>query len=236
MTLSVVIPVLNEEKNIATVLRDLVVQTRRPDEVIIVDGGSHDNTLAIVRSFEGFCKIVLSDRKSPGYQRTLGGNAACSDLILFLDADTRFENQFIERIVELMENNNIGLGTFRYIPRTKNLLLKIFFALCNSVFFLLQCNFPLGGGHGIVVMRDVWVASQGFNDYAVYEDIDFLKRAAACGRFAVLPLTLYVSDRRFKKYGVIRQILLNIRIGFVYTFFGIKAVQGIRYKFVTRDE
>src|SRR3970040_1960057 len=84
MNISVVIPVLNEEKTIAATLRALVQVA--PHEIIIVDGGSIDRTLEICRHHG--VKILMSAR-GRARQMNAGAKEACGDALLFLHADTR---------------------------------------------------------------------------------------------------------------------------------------------------
>ncbi|HET6885982.1 MAG TPA: glycosyltransferase [Rubrobacteraceae bacterium] len=86
-TLSVIIPALNEERHIGALLCDVASQTRRPDEVLIVDAGSADGTIAEARRFP-FARL-LEEEPPVARGRNLGGRSAVGDVLVFLDADPR---------------------------------------------------------------------------------------------------------------------------------------------------
>jgi glycosyltransferase involved in cell wall biosynthesis len=111
---SIIIPTLNEEGNIERLLRSILVQDYRPIEVIIVDGGSRDNTLEIIRKFaekygnEEFVVRVLAEYgecRSPANAKNIGFANARGDYVLFIDADyVILDRNFISRVVEALRN------------------------------------------------------------------------------------------------------------------------------------
>ncbi len=92
MRLSVVIPALNEERHLGQLLSDIQRQSRMPDEVIVVDAGSSDATVRIAKRSQA---VVLHGEPPVARGRNLGGYGAKGDLI-FLDADTRLPETFVE--------------------------------------------------------------------------------------------------------------------------------------------
>ncbi len=86
---SVVIPTFNEEKLIES------CQTVKPLEIIVVDGYSSDNTVALAKKYTN--KIFYSNMRNIAYQRELGCSMASSNLILLADADTVFPPNWIEK-------------------------------------------------------------------------------------------------------------------------------------------
>ena len=86
-TLSVIIPTLNEERHVGALLCDVASQSRMPDEVLIVDAGSEDDTVAVARRFD-FAKL-LAGEPPVARGRNLEGRSALGDVLVFLDADTR---------------------------------------------------------------------------------------------------------------------------------------------------
>ena len=98
---SVVIPAYNEEKDIGNCLASLEKQSypRNKTEVIIVDDGSTDNTKEIVKSFK-FPILIKGKHKGPGFSRNLGAKKAKGEILIFVDADMTFEENYIKNIIK----------------------------------------------------------------------------------------------------------------------------------------
>src|ERR1041384_947410 len=98
MKVSVALTVVNEGEAIRGVMDSLVAQTRPPDEVVIADGGSRDNTLAILREYER--RLPLNVIETPGANISQGRNvairAACGEIIAVTDAGVRCEPEWLE--------------------------------------------------------------------------------------------------------------------------------------------
>jgi glycosyltransferase involved in cell wall biosynthesis len=94
---SIVIPTLNEEKFLPMLLRDLVEQSWGDFEVINVDGGSDDRTVAIAKRFSKQLKLrqIISEKKNVSHQRNLGAEVASGEWIIFIDADTQIGPDFL---------------------------------------------------------------------------------------------------------------------------------------------
>ncbi len=97
LSVSVVIPTLNEEQNISWVLSNLPPQV---DEVVIVDGRSTDRTLEVVRMIRPDAKIVLEPRRGKGVAVRAGIRAASGDIIAMLDADCSMDPRELSRYIE----------------------------------------------------------------------------------------------------------------------------------------
>src|SRR5690242_5194458 len=96
--LSIVIPTLNEEYFLPNLLDDLIQQTDKNFEIIIVDAKSDDQTKAIVTKYQEnirikFCEI---DKRNVSYQRNIGATKATGDYIFFLDADSQLPRGYIK--------------------------------------------------------------------------------------------------------------------------------------------
>ena len=114
MRLSLVIPVLNEERHLGQLLSDIRRQSLRPEEVIVVDAGSRDVTVRIAKLSP--CTAVLHGEPPVALGRNLGGYAATGDLIFFLDADTRLPQNFFEDFVGEVERRRLDTACPRYRP------------------------------------------------------------------------------------------------------------------------
>lgn len=103
MKISVIIPTYNEEKVIFDCLSSLDSQTIGDFEVIVVDDGSSDKTLGVlkkIRSKNYKLKILKQDHKGPGAARNLGAKSAKGEIIVFVDADMTFDKDFLRKLTK----------------------------------------------------------------------------------------------------------------------------------------
>lgn len=110
--ISVVMACYNEEDVIGKCLNTLLNQTVRPHEIIIVDGGSKDNTISIIKEVQKKTKLIKllyeTGKRSPANARNIGWKSATGDYILFLDADSEFHKSFIKTICDSIANKKTG--------------------------------------------------------------------------------------------------------------------------------
>jgi len=106
---SVIIPAYNEEKCIGGCLKTLFEQTYPSYEVIVVDDGSTDKTASTASHYP--VKLVPGDHRGPGVARNRGAEEASGDILVFLDADMEFHQEFIEKLVKPIEEGKT-IGTF----------------------------------------------------------------------------------------------------------------------------
>lgn len=121
LTLSLVIPVYNEESQIGHCLKAVQKQTVMPFEVIIVDNNCTDKTIKIARQFN-FVKIIQEPKQGRGWARTAGFSAAKGDIIGRIDADSKIASDWVELVLGRFANNDelmglTGLGKTDLLPR-----------------------------------------------------------------------------------------------------------------------
>jgi glycosyltransferase involved in cell wall biosynthesis len=123
LDVSVIIPVKNEEASICELLDALLNQTTPPAEIIITDGGSTDNTLDLIRSFEDVglpVRLICEEKALPGRGRNLGIRAASSDWIAFIDAGVLPHPDWLESLQSSVQNDtDIVYGSWE--PKTEHL-------------------------------------------------------------------------------------------------------------------
>jgi rSAM/selenodomain-associated transferase 2 len=184
---SVIIPTLNEEEFIKPCLESLSFID--PDEVIVVDGGSRDRTVEIVKSFG---VKVISSQPGRGKQLSLGAKLAQGDYLLFLHADCRFTKPVdIRRAIK--EGFAWGFFPIKYEPT--NLELKLLSAWINFRSKVFALPF---GDQGLIVKRALYEEVGGFKDYPFLEDVDLVLRIRKKGRPKFFPVSLTVSSRKLK--------------------------------------
>lgn len=116
---SVIIPTYNEEKDIVEALKSLQKQSYKNFEVIVVDDGSTDKTIEIVKKFKKV-RVIKGQHKGPGFSRNLGAKKAKGKILVFVDADMTFEKNYLKYLVgPILENKDIR-GTTHELEIVKN--------------------------------------------------------------------------------------------------------------------
>lgn len=228
-SISVVIPCLNEEKHIRFLLSDLKNQSIKPLEILVIDGGSTDSTVQLVRTFSDV--TLLKTKKNVGHQRNVGGENAKGNLIVFLDADVRLTKHFLSRIVSSLKKTTIDIGCPYYFPYKSTIPITMVYTFFNSLFFMFQKISPSGAGSCIVVTKKLFLSIGGFDSTLTYDDIAFIRKGGRKGRFGMIPTIIKVSDRRFRKQGVIKTTLLYILLSLFFLTGQFKLANIIPYKF-----
>jgi len=116
--ISVIIPTYNEEKDISECLESLKKQSYKNFEIIIVDDGSKDNTMNVLKKFK--TKIIKGKHKGPGFSRNLGAKKAKGSILVFVDADMTFDKDYIRNLIQPMKNKKI-IGTTHDYEEARNI-------------------------------------------------------------------------------------------------------------------
>ncbi len=201
--LTIVIPTLNEENHIFVLLKLILDRPRDWLEVIVVDGGSTDNTLQLIDNFRTV-KLFQAER-GKARQMNIGANKAKHSHLLFLHADTSFEPQFLDETYKQLESTKAGAFTMKFDKRSFWLKLYSWFTQFNFTIFTY-------GDQGLLIRKSLFEELNGFKEIPILEDIDIIKRIKKRTKFKRLKQVVTTSSRRFEKYGQIRQQLRNLLI------------------------
>lgn len=206
--LSVVIPTLNEEHYLPLLLGDLVTQTEKDFEVIIVDAKSEDDTKKVAQPYTKklSLKFIESPKRQVAHQRNLGAKHATGKYIFFIDADTRIKEDVIEKITSTIQNEK-GLLFLPIIkPSTDSLFYKFIFSSSIQFVKLVQrLGRPLSIGPLIVIENTLFHKIGGFDEkIAIAEDHNLIIKAYQNGVKAKIidDISCYFSLRRFENDGV----------------------------------
>jgi glycosyltransferase involved in cell wall biosynthesis len=216
-TLTVVVPALNEEQRLPELFSALERQTRRPDQIVIADAGSTDATRQIAE--ERGAMVV--DGGKPAAGRNAGAKVATGEVILFLDADDEFEDDFIALVLDEFEERELTVATSFVEPleRTNRNLFAT--EVVNLYLDIMQYVAPHAPGFCILVRRSAHEAIGGFDETVVLaEDHEYVQRAAEEGKFRVLrSAAVETSMRRIEKEGL-------VRLAFMYLYCEMFVVAG----------
>ncbi|MGZ8426976.1 MAG: TIGR04283 family arsenosugar biosynthesis glycosyltransferase [Candidatus Binatia bacterium] len=198
MKISVIVPVLNEEKSIAATLQALA--HLQPHETIVVDGGSQDRTAEIAA--ECGVKVILSER-GRARQMNRGARQASGEVLLFLHADTRLPPTAFSDIAGPMGDPRYVGGRFDVELDGKHWMLPLVGRLIS---YRSRLSKVATGDQALFVRRAVFQRMGGFADIPLMEDIAFCRRLKGLGEVACLRSRVVTSARRWEVDGVWRTI------------------------------
>jgi len=213
--LSIIIPTLNESRTIARTLLALQPLRQAGHQVILVDGGSTDDT---VEQSTSLVDRVLSTTRGRASQMQFGALNADGDMLWFLHADTVPGSKAVGQAEQLSTRLENSWGYFQVSFREKSILLAMIPCLMNLRSRLTAVG---TGDQGIFVSRKLYDAVGGFDDIPLMEDISLCKKLRKISRPRCLSGTLQTSARRWLDNGIIRTILLMWCLRFAY-FVGVK--------------
>jgi len=181
LRVSLVIPVKDEEGSLEALIGSIQSQTRPPEEIILVDGGSTDGTVDLARRLtrhDPRFRVLEAGEATPGRGRNVGIAAATYDWIALTDAGIRLEATWLERLVEVLQRDprvRVVYGNHEPIPGS-------FFERCAA----LACVSPKRRRPGgwmrdpivasSLIHRSVWRSVGGFPDLRASEDLIFMER------------------------------------------------------------
>ena len=210
MSLSVIIPVLNEEAEIADVLTALAPLRARGVEAIVVDGGSSDRTVTLAAPL---ADRVLAAPRGRAVQMNAGAAAAAGDILLFLHADTRLPPEADRLVLDGLADGAFQWGRFDVRISGRHPLLRIVAALMN---LRSRVTGIATGDQAIFVRRDLFERIGGFPAIPLMEDVALSVRLKRAGGPLCLTRRVVTSGRRWEQHGVMRTIVLMWRIRCAY--------------------
>jgi rSAM/selenodomain-associated transferase 2 len=210
--LSIVVPALNEEASIGATLAAAAPLRRRGHEVIVVDGGSSDRTVAIARALDD---RVLEAPRGRARQMNAGAKAATGDALLFLHADTLLPENADACVARALASGR-AWGRFDVRISGGKGMLAVVVALMNARSRLTGIA---TGDQAIFVRREAFARAGGFPEIALMEDIALSRALKRVSRPACLRERVTTSGRRWERGGVARTVLLMWWLRLQY-FFG----------------
>lgn len=211
MKFSVIVPALNEEKSILACLSALQPY-RGFCEIIVVDGGSQDNTKHIAKPL---ADKVISSERGRACQMNAGAEEAEGEMLVFLHADTYLPDNAFGEIEQALTSNR-QWGRFDILLTGRHPMLKIIARLMN---WRSRLTGIATGDQVIFAAKALFVAAGRYPSIALMEDIAICKTLKKYSAPICLKSKVISSGRRWEKFGVFKTILLmwSLRLRF---FFG----------------
>jgi rSAM/selenodomain-associated transferase 2 len=208
MRISVVVPVLNEERTIGNTLSSLA--SLKPHEIVVVDGGSGDRTREIC---ERLGARVLGSERGRARQMNCGARHATGEVFLFLHADTRLPPSAFNDIRAALADPRCVGGRFDVELKGSHQMLRVISALINC---RSRATKVATGDQAIFVRREIFTGMGGYPDIPLMEDIALCRSLKRLGAIACLRSRVVTSARRWEKDGVWRTIFRMWVLKFLY--------------------
>jgi rSAM/selenodomain-associated transferase 2 len=200
MTLSVIIPTLNEETRLAETLHQL--REHRPHEIIVADGGSSDATCPIAQNAD----LLLHSPRGRAAQMNHGAQHATGEAFLFLHADCSLEPGALTAAERCLLQRGIVAGCFRMTVEAPGVAYRMINAAATA---RVRLTGLIYGDQGLFISRKRFEQVGGFPGLRLMEDVFISMKLRRLGRMAVARRRIFVSPRRWEKRGVVRQSLCN---------------------------
>lgn len=199
--LSIIIPVLNEASFLAGNRERLVSLLQEGHEVLVVDGGSQDDSVKIARALG--CR-VLNTRASRGHQLDWGAKHSKNGVLLFLHADTHLPSHAAEMIAQAFTRPEQLWGRFDVRLSNPRWVFQII------AWFMNQRSCLTGivtGDHALFIKREFYFSCGGYMDIPLMEDVEFCRRLKKHASPVCLSEQVVTSSRRWEQNGVLKTVL-----------------------------
>ncbi|MCF8273617.1 MAG: TIGR04283 family arsenosugar biosynthesis glycosyltransferase [Flavobacteriaceae bacterium] len=195
--ISIIIPIINEAENIANLLNYLIEISSKKNisEIIVVDGGSTDNSISVVSEFK---KVnLLQSEKGRAKQMNVGAKHAKGDILYFLHADSFPPQDFDTLLINEVEKGHAA-GCFKMQFNSQHWWLKL-----AGYFTKFSWSFCRGGDQSLFITKELFHRIGGYNeDYVIYEDNIIVKKLYDLNQFKVIQKPIITSARKYEKHGV----------------------------------
>lgn len=226
--ISIIIPVLNEAATIQETLTRF--ENASEVEVIVVDGGSRDDTVAIAmhvgKAIAKSLRIeVISAAAGRASQMNAGAAVATGDILLFLHADTHLPTSFDTLVRQALQNAGTVAGAFELRIDAQLRGLRLVEKMVNMRSHFLSMPY---GDQAIFLKAATFHDLGGFPDLPIMEDFELMLGLRRQGRITIVPAPVVTSGRRWQKLGVVKTTLINQLIIAGY-FLGVPPAQLVRW-------
>ncbi|MGI8504672.1 MAG: TIGR04283 family arsenosugar biosynthesis glycosyltransferase [Hassallia sp.] len=218
--ISIIIPVLNEAENIRQAIA--CTQPSTNIEVIVVDGGSEDDTYKIADDLD---VTIISSVPDRAVQMNKGARLANGDILLFLHADTRLPAGYDVMIRTVLQKTGTVAGAFalRIDAEVASLRLVEWGVNMRSRFWQMPY-----GDQAIFLTKETFNKIGNFPELPFMEDFEIMRRLKRIGRITIIPVPVITSARRWLQKGIWKTTLINQIIIIAYLL-GVPPQRLIRW-------
>jgi len=178
-------------------------------QIIIVDGGSVDNTIKVAEIFRQNTDVevqILETVRGRAHQMNMGAKSATGEILLFLHADTQLPDRFEKWVRQVLDEPNVIAGAFELkITASVRGLRWVEQGVKWRSHFL---QMPYGDQAIFLKASTFWDVG-GFRELPLMEDFELVNQLRRRGKIALVPVAVTTSGRRWQKLGVLRTTLIN---------------------------
>ncbi|NEP88894.1 MAG: glycosyltransferase family 2 protein [Okeania sp. SIO2C2] len=211
-SISIIIPVLNEVSTIIQTISTAQTAKDKDIEIIVVDGGSNDGTIELIKCLN---VQIISSLPGRATQMNCGAKIATGKILLFLHGDTFLPLNFDQLLQDILVKPTIIAGAFELSIRGTKKSLRIVERMVNWRSHYLQMPY---GDQGIFLPAKVFQEIGGFPEIPIMEDFELIRRLKKRGQVATVPTSVSTSGRRWQKLGILKTTLINQIVIIAYLF------------------
>lgn len=223
---SIIIPTLNEGTQIQRTLNQLQKLDPQPWEIIVVDGGSIDDTVAIAQTYQ--VKVLVTETARRSLQMNRGAEVATGKILCFLHADTLLPDDAITLMRTTLQTPEIvgagfislmcGQQTTRWTVSIHNYLKTYYAPLIFRPYRFLTKGLRLLFGDQVIFCRhqDFWQCGGFDSELTIMEEADLCLKLNQLGRIYLVNRVVQSSDRRVAKWGVLKANLIYLYVGILW--------------------
>jgi rSAM/selenodomain-associated transferase 2 len=198
--ISVIIPTLNEAGTLADCLDS--VRREQPAQVVVVDGGSSDGTVAAATQAD----VVFTTGRGRALQMNAGAARATEAAVLFLHADCQLQPGALAEVQRLLQRDDVVAGCFSMCVGARGTLFRCIDAFASA---RVRWTGLIYGDQGFFLRRRDFQRLGGFPPLRFMEDVFMSRALRRLGRIVVARSRILVSPRRWQRTGLMRQTLRN---------------------------
>lgn len=195
--ISIIIPTLNEEKNLSKLLSQLKqLENTIPFEMIVVDGGSQDQTVALAKKYATVYQLRKANR---GAQLKFGAEKSSGEILWFLHSDSRIEssqNNILDQIQTTLKDKQYSAGFLKLTFDSSDFFYHYLAGTSNLRARYLGLIF---GDQGLFTTRENYEKVGGYESIPLMEDWQLSRKLWKLGKFYPLSTMIITSSRRFRK-------------------------------------